>query len=76
MKWLTDDGTEERLYEVINWFVEDPDRADEDPESSHVYEDDAYILALALIAGGHKNPSKIAKDVLVIADMDFSRWYT
>lgn len=62
-------------YSILGWFMENGDKLDDDAETSHINEDDCYMHVLRAIAGGYGNPKKLVSDVLVIADMDFSRWH-
>ncbi len=46
-----------------------------DDEMAHAYEDDAYIHALKAIAAGYHDPEELAKNVLELRKLAFSRWY-
>ena len=46
-----------------------------DSEAAHGYEDAAYGYALKAIAAGYEPAAALAKEVLVLGDLDFDRWY-
>lgn len=46
-----------------------------DPEHGHSVEDAMLRAALTAIRDGHPNPAALARDVLIVADAKFDRWY-
>ena len=48
---------------------------DSDPEVSHSLEDNLYKEVLEAIAKGPENPSELAKEVLKVSELNFTRWY-
>jgi hypothetical protein len=46
-----------------------------DPEVGHGLADELLVAALTAIRDGHPNPATLARDVLVVHDADFARWY-
>lgn len=47
----------------------------DDPEVGHSMEDTMLRSALEAIRDGHPNPTALARDVLIVADAEFPRWY-
>ena len=56
-------------------MVEDCIEQQGDPEAAHCAEDDAYKSALKAIAAGYEPAEALAKEVLVLTELDFDRWY-
>lgn len=48
---------------------------DGDPEVSHSLEDKLYKEVLEAIAKGAENQSELAKEVLKVSELNFTRWY-
>ena len=48
---------------------------DDDPETSHILEDELQEEVLQAIANGAENSSELAKEVLKTSEIDFPRWY-
>jgi hypothetical protein len=46
-----------------------------DPERAHGVEDNMLRAALEAIRNGHPDPVGLARDVLIVADAEFPRWY-
>lgn len=47
----------------------------DDPEHAHGVEDAMLLRALEAIRDGHPDPAALARDVLIVADAEFPRWY-
>jgi hypothetical protein len=47
----------------------------DDPEVAHSVEDAMLRRALEAIRDGHPDPVALARDVLIVADAEFPRWY-
>lgn len=47
---------------------------DNEPEA-HIREDDLWRAVLTAIAGGARQPHRLAEEALKTQDIDFCRWY-